>query len=60
VNNGTMQTDSFPPAGPFSDGIGGTMTVGMPLVAGSNTIEFSNPTAYAPDIAGIIVAASPG
>jgi hypothetical protein len=35
------------------------MTVAAALTAGNNTIELSNPTAYAPDMNEIIVASSP-
>jgi alpha-galactosidase len=58
VNGGTPQTVSFTPTGSFSTV--GTMTVPLQLTAGSNTIEFSNPAAYAPDFDRIIVAAAPG
>ncbi len=58
VNGGTPQTVSFIPTGSF-DTVG-TMTVPLQLTAGSNTIEFGNPAAYAPDFDRIIVAAAPG
>src|SRR5215472_15546682 len=58
VNGGTSQTVSFTPTGSFS--AVGTMTVPLQLTAGSNTIEFSNPAAFAPDFDRIIVAAAPG
>jgi hypothetical protein len=54
VNGGTPQTLSFTPTGSFSTV--GTMTVTLQLTAGTNTIEFANPTAYAPDFDRIIVA----
>lgn len=57
VNGGTPQTLSFTPTGSFT--AVGTMTVRLQLAAGTNTIEFANPTAYAPDFDRIIVAASP-
>jgi Carbohydrate binding module (family 35) len=57
VNGGTPQTVSFTPTGSFSTV--GTMTVPLQLTAGSNTIEFSNPAAFAPDFDRIIVAAAP-
>ena len=47
VNGGTAQLLQFTPTGSFSTP--GTMTVTVTLNAGSNTIEFSNPSAYAPD-----------
>jgi hypothetical protein len=37
----------------------GTMTVSLPLTAGSNTIELSDPNAFTPDWDRIIVAGSP-
>jgi Alpha galactosidase A/Alpha galactosidase C-terminal beta sandwich domain/NPCBM-associated, NEW3 domain of alpha-galactosidase/Alpha-galactosidase, CBM13 domain len=55
VNGGTPQTLSFTPTGSFSTV--GTMTVRLPLTAGTNTIEFANPSDYAPDFDRIIVAA---
>ncbi len=36
------------------------MTVPLQLPPGANTIEFANPSAYAPDFDRIIVAAAPG
>ena len=47
VNGGAGQTLTFTPTGSFSTP--GTMTVTLTLVAGTNTIQFGNPTAYAPD-----------
>ena len=38
----------------------GALTVSLPLIAGSNTIEFANAAGYAPDFDRIIVAAAPG
>jgi Alpha galactosidase A/Alpha galactosidase C-terminal beta sandwich domain/NPCBM-associated, NEW3 domain of alpha-galactosidase/Alpha-galactosidase, CBM13 domain len=58
VTGGTPQMVSFTPTGSFSTV--GTMTVPLQLTAGSNTIEFGNPSAYAPDFDRIIVAAAPG
>jgi hypothetical protein len=58
VNGGAPQTVSLTPTGSFSRV--GTMTVPLQLTAGTNTIEFSNPAAYAPDFDRIIVAAAPG
>jgi hypothetical protein len=49
---------SFTPTGSFSTV--GALTVALPPIAGSNTIEFANATSYAPDFARIIVAATPG
>jgi hypothetical protein len=54
VNGGTPQALSFPSTGSFSTT--GTMTVPLSLNAGSNTIEFGDPTAYTPDFDRIIVA----
>jgi NPCBM-associated, NEW3 domain of alpha-galactosidase/Carbohydrate binding module (family 35) len=53
VNGGPPQTVSFTPTGSF-DTVG-TVTLPLQLTAGSNTIEFANPTAYAPDFDRIIV-----
>jgi alpha galactosidase A-like protein/alpha galactosidase C-like protein/alpha-galactosidase-like protein/alpha-galactosidase-like CBM13-containing protein len=58
VNGGTPQALSFPSTGSFSTT--GTMTLSLQLNAGNNTIEFGDPTAYAPDFDRIIVADSPG
>jgi len=57
VNGAAPQTVSFAPTGSF-DTVG-TVTVPLPLTAGNNTIEFANPTAYAPDFDRIIVPAGP-
>ena len=57
VNGGPPQTVSFTPTGSF-DTVG-TVTLPLQLTAGSNTIEFANPTAYAPDFDRIIVPAGP-
>jgi hypothetical protein len=38
----------------------GRRAVSLPLIAGSNTIEFANATSYAPDFDRIILAATPG
>ena len=46
------------PTGSFSTV--GAPTVSLPLIAGSNTIEFANAASYAPDFDRIIVAATPG
>jgi hypothetical protein len=57
VNGVDVQTLSFTPTTDFNTV--GTVTVPVPLVAGTNTIEFSNPAAYAPDFDRIAVAATP-
>jgi hypothetical protein len=57
VNGGAAQPLSFTPTGSFA--AVGTMTVPLSLQAGANTIEFANPSAYAPDFDRIIVAAAP-
>jgi len=57
VNGGTAQPVQFTPTGSFSTV--GTLTVPLTLAAGTNTIEFSNPSAYAPDFDRIIVGAAP-
>ncbi len=57
VNGGTAQLVQFTPTGSFSTV--GTMTIPLSLTAGNNTIEFSNPSAYAPDFDRIIVGAAP-
>ena len=57
VNGGAAQTLSFTPTGSFT--AVGTMTVPLSLQAGANTIEFANPSAYAPDFDRIVVAAAP-
>jgi hypothetical protein len=57
VNGGTPQALSFPSTGSFSTT--GTLTVSLPLAAGSNTIEIGDPGAYTPDFDRIIVASAP-
>jgi Alpha galactosidase A/NPCBM-associated, NEW3 domain of alpha-galactosidase/Alpha galactosidase C-terminal beta sandwich domain/Carbohydrate binding module (family 35) len=57
VDGGAPQLLSFTPTGSF-DTVG-AMTVTATLTAGNNTIELSNPAAYAPDMNEIIVASSP-
>ena len=57
VNGGTAQLVQFTPTGSFSTV--GTMTIPLTLTAGDNTIEFGNPSAYAPDFDRIIVGAAP-
>ena len=58
ANGGPAQTVSFTPTGSFA--AVGAATISVPLTAGSNTIEFANPGAFAPDFDRIIVAAAPG
>jgi hypothetical protein len=57
VDGGAPQALSFTPTGSFTTV--GAMTVTAALTAGDNTIEFSDPTAYTPDMNEIIVASSP-
>jgi hypothetical protein len=47
ANGGAGQTVTFTPTGSFSTP--GTIVVTLTLNAGSNTIRFGNPAAYAPD-----------
>jgi hypothetical protein len=54
ADGGTPVSLSFPSTGSFTTT--GTMTVSLPLSAGSNTIELSDPNTYAPDFDRIIVA----
>jgi hypothetical protein len=58
VNGGAPQTVQFTSTGSF-DTLG-FQTVPMQLAAGANTIEFANPSAFAPDFNALIVPASPG
>jgi hypothetical protein len=59
ANGGTSQTLSFTPTADF-DTVG-AMTAAVPLVAGNgNTIEFANPTDFAPDFDRILVAPASG
>lgn len=53
VNGGAAQTLSFTPTGSFSTV--GAMTVPLSLTAGINTIEFANPSAFAPDFSELVV-----
>jgi alpha-galactosidase len=53
VNGVVVQTIVFTPTGSFSTP--GTVTAYLPLNAGSNTVEFSDASAYAPDFNGITV-----
>jgi hypothetical protein len=57
ANGGAPQTVSFTPTGDFNTV--GTRTVDLQLAAGANTIEFANPSAYAPDFDRILVPAAP-
>ena len=57
ADGGTGQTLSFPSTGSFNTP--GALTVSLPLTAGPNTIELSDPTAYTPDFDRLIVAAGP-
>jgi len=58
VNGGAGTTVQFTPTGGYSTP--GTMTLSLALTAGSNTISFGNPSAYAPDFDDIVVPGSPG
>jgi hypothetical protein len=53
VNGGTPQLLTFTPTGSFTTV--GAMNVSVTLNAGANTIELSNPSAYAPDFNEIVV-----
>jgi hypothetical protein len=55
VNGGAPQLLSFTPTGSFTTV--GAMTLTVTLAAGNNTIEFGNPSAYAPDFNEIILPA---
>jgi hypothetical protein len=57
ADGGTARTLSFPSTGSFT--ATGALTVSLALSAGANTIELSDPSAYAPDFDRIIVAAAP-
>ena len=57
VNGGPGQLLQFTSTGDFNTL--GTMTIPLQLTAGNNTIEFANPSAYAPDFDRILVAATP-
>jgi len=57
VDGGSPRTLSFAPTGSFSTV--GAQTVPVQLAAGANTIEFANPSAFAPDFDELIVAPSP-
>jgi hypothetical protein len=53
VNGGAAQLLQFTPTGSFTTV--GTMNVPVTLAAGANTIELSNPSAYAPDFNELVV-----
>jgi hypothetical protein len=53
VDGGTPQLVTFTPTGSFTTV--GALTVSLPLTAGANTIELSNPGGYAPDLNEMIV-----
>ena len=53
VNGVVVQTIVFTPTGSFTTP--GTVTAYLPLNAGSNAVEFSDASAYAPDFNGITV-----
>jgi hypothetical protein len=53
VNGVVVQTIVFTPTGSFTTP--GTVTAYLPLNTGSNTVEFSDASAYAPDFNGITV-----
>jgi hypothetical protein len=53
VNGGTPRLLQFTPTGSFTTV--GAMTVPVTLNAGANTIELSNPSAYAPDFNELVV-----
>ncbi|HEY2577703.1 MAG TPA: CBM35 domain-containing protein [Streptosporangiaceae bacterium] len=53
VNGTVVQTIVFTPTGSFSTP--GTVTAYLPLKSGSNTVEFSDASAFAPDVNGITV-----
>ncbi len=57
VNGGTAQTLTFAVTTDFNTL--GVMNVTLHLNAGTNTVQFANPTANAPDIDRLIVAAQP-
>jgi alpha-galactosidase len=57
VNGTAVQTLSYTPTGSFANP--GAVTVSLPLKSGSNTIEFSNASAYAPDFEAITVPNAP-
>ena len=57
VNGGAAQLLSFTPTGSFTTV--GAKTISLSLAAGDNTIEFDNPTDWAPDLNEIVVAPSP-
>jgi len=58
VNSGTAQTISFPPTGSWNAPNNLTLSSPVALNAGSNSIVFSNSSAWAPDIDKITLAVS--
>ena len=54
VNGTVLGTESLPDSGGWE--YVGKWSVDVPLVAGSNTIRFDNPSAYAPDIDALTIA----
>ena len=57
VNGTSAGTVTYTPTGSFANP--GSTTVSLPLKAGSNTIEFSNSSAYAPDFDAVTVPTNP-
>ena len=57
VNGTAVQTLTYTPTGSFANP--GAVTVSLPLKAGSNTVEFSDSSAYAPDFEAITVPSAP-
>ncbi|KDN80985.1 glycoside hydrolase family 9 protein [Kitasatospora cheerisanensis] len=57
VNGGPVTTLSFAPTGAFTTP--GTVTVGLALAAGTNTVTLANPSGAAPDLDRLVVPASP-
>lgn len=57
VNGATPTTVQFTPTADWNTL--GTVTVPLQLAAGTNTVEFANPTDYAPDFDRILVATTP-
>ena len=57
VNGSAVETLTDTPTGSFQNP--GSVTVSLPLKSGSNTIEFSNLSAYAPDFEAVTVPTAP-
>ncbi len=55
VNSGASTTTSFAPTGSYSTRT--TLTVTLPLAAGTNSITIDNPSGYAPDFDAIVIQA---